>query len=235
MPSDKRLEAGVIEGATPPMRALKLLVRLAGGLSLGAVVRGAAASTTERQKSGLSKEHSVVLERYRAARALDWYIVAWLTLEVAGYMFGLGHVPSWILVSLASYRLVEIAGVFADAVLFERREFITRTGLPYGVFSIPRSIVHSVVLLGETILCFGILYYCFRDSLPVVSGAQDALVFSMGAMVGGAEGAEGTLRLLVGVQPLVGLLFAGLVLARLVNALPTISDVWEEEKKAGGS
>jgi hypothetical protein len=177
----------------------------------------------------LEQLHDDMFWRLRAASILDWYIATWVALEVFVYCWGLDRVPDVLLVGFATYRLIEIAQVFANAVLFERRRSEQSGVVVYMVMSIPRSIVHSVVLLAETILCFGALYFAASgpDLLGVTSG-QDALDLAMRAMVGGGGGeAEGALRLLIDLQPLVGLLFAGLVLARLVNALPQFADTRE--------
>jgi hypothetical protein len=168
-----------------------------------------------------------LLWRLRAASLIDWYIVAWLSAEISVYVVGLQHLPGAVLVVPATYRLLEISQVFGNAVLFEQRRAPERGVLVFMVVSVPRSIAQAVVLLVETILCFGILFFVARGHLTHVTTGVDALDLSFRTMstVGTQVQASGPLRLLVDVEPVVGVLIAAVVLARLINAMPRFSDI----------
>ena len=170
--------------------------------------------------------------RYYAGWALDAYIMGWVILEVLILAVGLPWIPGIVLAVLAGYRLVEIVQVFANGILFDRRRSLEGGYVQrYMVLSVPRSIIHSVVLLAESVACFAILFYVGRDSFagsgsPGLDGAVDALDISMRTLttVGPAAHAHGTFRLFVDLEPFVGLLFGGTVLARVINAMPRVED-----------
>jgi hypothetical protein len=207
------------------MWALDRLLAMLDRLSLGSLLSDGARQRAVQAES----VPEAILWRFRAASIIDWYIVVWLLTEIAVYLWGLNHIPGWLLVAVATYRIVEITQVFANAVLFEQRRSQRAGVVVYMVLSVPRSIVHAIVLLAETILCFGALIFVGRDHVTSVANGQDAVDFSLRTITtGGATGeAHGAFRLLVDVEPVLGLLFAGAVLARLVNAIPAFGDLRE--------
>jgi hypothetical protein len=240
LPQGKSREARLAhakQGRTTPVRALEwLFVRLE-SLSLGHRLSiGANDQSLVQQQS--MEDH--LLWRLRAASIIDWYILAFLCLEVAAYVIGLGRMPSVLLTVAAGYRLLEIFQVFGNAVLFEQRRAPLRGVAVLMLVSVPRSIAQSVILLIETMLCYGMLFFAARDHLTGVVSGWDALDLSVRTMttVGTTVQADGALRFLVDSEPLVGLLFAGVVLARLINAMPTFSDIasqypeWESQQSS---
>jgi hypothetical protein len=226
--SGKRREivlARAQEGETAPLRALECILGALEWISLGHQL-----SDGPRKRAVMADTiEDNILWRFRAASIIDWYIVGWVILESGAYLRGLDHIPYLVLAGVAVYRLVEIGQVFANAVLFERKRSARAGVVVYMVMSIPRSIVQSIVLLSETILCFGALFFVGRSHLSDVANGQDALDFSIRTIttIGPAGEAEGVFRLLVDAEPLVGLLFAGAVLARLINAMPRFPDIRE--------
>ena len=179
--------------------------------------------------------------RYYAASALDAYISCWVVLELAMLVLLLDVLPGVVLTIVVAYRLVEIVQVFANAVLFDRWRSLKRGYvIQYMVLSAPRSIVHTIVLLGETILCFAILFYAQRGwfdgyGSAGIQNAVDAMDTSLRTIttIGPAASAHGAFRLVVDLEPIFGLLFAGTVLARAINAMPRVEDTQQGARAAG--
>jgi hypothetical protein len=211
-------------GDTGPMRALMWVLGQLERLSLGHQL------TDGCRKRALAKDNRLkdeVLWRFRAGVILDWYIVAWVLIELVLLTVGVLELPSFLVVAIVTYRLAEVTHVFANGVLFDRRRSQKRGVVDYNVLSIPRSVVQAVVLLFETVMCFAVFFYCVRDHFTQLDGRVGALDFSMRAMttVGPEGSATGYYRLIADIEPFVGLLFVAIVLARFVNATPKFVDV----------
>jgi hypothetical protein len=224
-----------VRGETLPMLGLERALWLLEWFSLGHLVRTATWKFGACQKRIIDRQ-TETLWRYRAASLLDFYISLWFCAEVLMLGFG-SPVSRTALAIVVGYRLGEVTQMFANTVLFDRRRSLRgRYVKHYVVVSVPRSLVHSIVLLIEAIMCFGLLFYAGRSHLTGVTGTRDALDMSMRTMttIGSSVIPDGSFRLLVSLEPLIGLLFAGTVLARAMNALPPVEDteqVLERERR----
>ncbi|WP_027008553.1 hypothetical protein [Conexibacter woesei] len=225
LPSEDLLERA-LSGQTPLMHVLERLLAHAERLSLGHWVR----ELVWRRRPDEACRADFRIEtvwRYRAGRALDVYILVWIVIELV--VLAVAHRLPAVAVLLATYRLVEIVQVFANAVLFdEYRQLRAGYVKEYMVLSAQRTIVHSVLLLGEAILCFAILYSAARGSFTGtgIHDSIDALDASLRTIttVGTSAVATGWFRLVVDIEPVFGLLFAGTVLTRAFSAMPSVQD-----------
>jgi hypothetical protein len=168
-------------------------------------------------------------EGVRAAQCLDVYILGWVTAEVAFFVFSPEHLPL-LFGGAAIYRLLEIAVVFVNALLFDARRFELRYPAlaPYKVQSGERTVVLYVVLFLEIPLLFGIIYFVLRAQFAHLPHAVDALAFSVGTLTtlgdpsGVTHGASRGWRFLPLGEVLVGFLVGVIVLGRVISVLPPV-------------
>jgi hypothetical protein len=168
----------------------------------------------------LVDERGQTYARLRAARIVDGWIMLCITIELLGLVLDAPAIRA-IATVFAVLRLAEIAAVWAYAVLYESTDY----GSDYNVVSLPRSLIHAVVMLGEVVLCFALIANFARGHIAGLDTGGDAVDYSMRtlATVGPSQTASGVVRYVVDIEPFVGLLFAATVVARLIGGVPQMS------------
>jgi hypothetical protein len=164
----------------------------------------------------------------RAGGALDVYICVCIAGEVALYCTA-GSVPHGVVALLVVYRLVEIIQVYGNMLIFTQLRDPGRSS----VLSVSRTLVQMLLLLGEAILLYGLLFYLLRRHTSNVSDPATALYLSIGTMSTGPS-VESTdwVRFLAASEVLFGFLFAVTILGRAVGLLPRFVDLANPEASA---
>jgi hypothetical protein len=199
------------------MRGLERFFRLLAVLSLGFWVRRPFDDGTAHG-------------RWKAANAIDVYVCAWLALEIGLYLVA-SSIASWLLLAVVLYRLAEIVQVYSNTLIFDELRHPTRERGPYTVLSVGRNLVLMVILLLETMLLFGLVFYVVRDDISGIDNPADALYLSIGTISTGPTEAipQGWVRFVVASEVLFGFLFVVTILGRVVGLLPRIGDLTQPE------
>lgn len=204
------------------VRAIGAAVRTGEGLSPGNLL---SRTWRDRARDDGVEPTVAAYRRLQAARIVDGWIALCLALELLALVFDAPAVR-WIAACLAALRVMEIGAVWSYAVLFERQDFELRTGRRYEVVALPRSLIHALAMIGEVTLCWALLANALRSHIDNLDSSTDALDYSMRTLttVGVFGEAHGFTRLVVDLEPFVGLMFVATVLARLVSGLPQMGD-----------
>ena len=156
---------------------------------------------------------------WRRARAIDWYVIAWLGIEIA-VLFALtstsGPIPRALAIVPAVSRTVDIVRATLKVAVLDR---ISRRKYDL-VASGERLVVIALLSYFELILCFAIIYASSLSALLGAHGVVDVLLFSVLTQLTisfGAPTPHGWLRLAAASQGLCGLYFVAVVIARMVG------------------
>lgn len=173
----------------------------------------------------------------KAAQWLDAYVFAWVTLELGFLAVSPRGLPVLFAIP-AGYRLLEIAQVFVNGLLFDARRFEAKDpkGRRYKVQSGERTVVQYVVLFLEIPLLFAIFYFLLRHCFEDVTDATDALAFSFGTLTtlgdpsGESHVATGGWRFLPLGEVMFGFLVGVIVLGRVISVLPPVGALDRPER-----
>jgi Ion channel len=162
------------------------------------------------------------------ARAIDFYIIACVFVEIALAIFAcFGPWPLYarvLLVILVAFRIVEIVQVTVNAVLFDavsgRSDQL--------VASTTRMVVLAGINFFELLLCFAIIYA--TDYMTLSKPDSPVLAFYVSIVTQLSLGYSdvfptGWLRIVAATQVLVGFLFVVLVLGRFIASLRSIRSI----------
>lgn len=128
-------------------------------------------------------------------------------------------------------RLIDILQVNINLILFDGLRFKQN---PIAKYS--RAIVLLIWNYFEIILIFGYLYFFFKESLSDYKSIIDAYYFSTITQLTigyGDLNPLGSLKIISGIQGLIGTLFLVLIIAKVINMIPNLRDF--EDKNTGAN
>ena len=167
----------------------------------------------------------------RRAKAVEIYIIAWLTIEaVLVALVCVTQLPTplkFIVGTVVGLRIVEIVQVTVNAAVFD-----SLSGRPDNrVTSSARMLVLAFVNFVELWTCFGVVYAADYTRLKGAGQAATAFYLSIITQLTIGYGdvyPTGYLRSLAAIQGLVSIVFIVLVFTRFVSTLPHMKTLLEE-------
>lgn len=173
------------------------------------------------------EEAAVVAERKRRSRWIDWYLLSWLSIEialvVAVAVYDIASVDWFrILIRvLASIRIADIIQVNVNMVAFSSLR-VAGNGRRQELASVTRTLVLTVWNYFELLGCFGLIYSTALSYLHRANSWSDAFYFSSISQLTIGYGdiwPVGILKLVAAIQGVIGFLFALGILGRVISLL----------------
>ena len=187
-----------------------------------------------RPRSGLTEEEIASREFVmRRARAIEYYVLGWLAIEITVTCAVLFSHPrfdgfaQWVSTGLVALRITEIIQVTVNAALFDQ------ISSPIGrrVATPERMLVIAAVNFIELYLCFSAIYGMNVNLLTPVSGPDSAFYFSAITQLTigyGDIAPTGWLRAVAPAHGFLSFLFVALVFSRFIASMKPLSAVLED-------
>lgn len=172
------------------------------------------------------------ISRHAAAQFIDLYLLTWFCVEVLLYAYNTS-ISSWLIMSLAIYRLIEIIQVYGNVLVFHRLRHDPSLG-PFTIISYSRSLIIGVLSYIEIAVLYGLLFFVLRSNLTgnMVS-VFDAFYYSVVTITTlgyGDIAPQGLARLVAASEAVLGVLFGIMLLGRFLALLPEVRALIDDRR-----
>ncbi len=213
---------------SPITWVLERALALCRNLSLASLLFG----SRERTQAVFSTSTSVVVLTIRRSRRIEYYILAWLVLELLAILSPIRWPTyTWLISIVFGYRIFDIIQTAINVNLFTA---LRRRAKVHRVASLVRIVVLAIWNFVELALCFGVVYFASRCQFkPILVTQLDALYFSAITQLTigyGDFSPLGSMRFVVVAQGFSGFLLALFAVSRLIAFLPPADPIFRDDR-----
>lgn len=188
--------------------------------------------TRVQSQDQFSDPEAMRAETIRRGRCIEACIVVWLALEIVAAVVGTRSAGWiwWFAVAVPAFRVFDVTQAAINMNIFDRLR-IRRVRTHY-VATLARTVVLSLWNFLELIVCFGVIYSANLCSLANATSPLDAYYFSAITQLTVGYGdiqPLSWLRPIAAVQGILGVIFALVVLSRLIAFLPRTEPVASDQ------